>query len=766
MVQVRGLGTTLCCAAALTLASVTEAGHEISYYPSFYPQEIRIDALAPEAAGKEFLSKTDPLHAYVGAAPSFAGQTPSFLVSGASLGAFITVSFNPDAARLRDRDARCRAAAGVASRLATTGREDVVGHAYPITPQHGDYWGHVDRVPPPKPGTLQDDRLPVLNARASGGLEWLLGSNPGPTPDAWDMSVDEMPVPDLLRQASVGANIWLSPPWAKEGWFQAYLLLRPALSDAARGERADRLYERLTLGTFKDLAERIDSERQLVAALAHGCERTVIGYRLRRDFYSDDFSNGIENIALDSQWGLNAPIAIRTVKLKDFPWNGWLRLGVSGHAQAAWNPVAGFTDPTGRLVWSAVGDGAYLPITHDGRWLPNRAEVLPDEDEPKPNQSLLVPADALMPETRSGKLAPVGVGRGAVAKLAYKLSTSAFQDGTEMEPADFLYPFALAFRWSGGEANRPTFDPDIATATTLLRARLAGVRPVRIEERSLQLADLTFTYRSPIVEVYLNSAASDQEENALVAPPWSSVPWHVLALMETAVERGLGAFSQGEAARRGVPWLDLVRDKAQLTKLAPLIEEFARTGYRPGAIEHLVTVEAATARWQALGAFLQASGHLLVTNGPYRLTSWSPQSTVLAVVREFTYPIGLGTFDPFAYPARAIVTGIERTPDRFLVAADVEIAAKQQRDRRLVRNPLTRETMRETYAIRPIARYLIVGAEGRLAAAGNAHWESDGRFAAPLPTGLSPGSYTLFAAIFVDGNTMNPSFGRLDFESK
>ena len=335
-----------------------------------------------------------------------------------------------------------------------------------------------------------------------------------------------------------------------------------------------------------------------------------------------------------------------------------------------------------------------------------------------------------------------------------------------MEPADFLYPYALAFRWGEGEANRPTFDPDIASATRLLRGRLAGVRPVRIEERSLQLADLTFTYRSPIVEVYLNSAASDAEENALVAPPWSSVPWHVLALMEAAVERGLGAFSQAEAARRGVPWLDLVRDKAQLGKLAALIKELAQTGYRPAALEGLVSPEAATVRWQALDAFLQANGHLLVTNGPYRLVSWSPQSTVLAVVRDFTYPIGLGTFDPFAYPAHAVVTGIERAPDRFLIAADVEIAAKQQRDRRLVRMRLTRETLRETYAVRPVARYLVVGAEGRVAAAGNAHWESDGRFAASPTTNLSPGRYTLFTAIFADGNTLDPSVGRLGFEIK
>ena len=215
----------------------------------------------------------------------------------------------------------------------------------------------------------------------------------------------------------------------------------------------------------------------------------------------------------------------------------------------------------------------------------NRAEIVPDEEEHKPNQSMLVPAEALMPEARSGRLAPVGAGRGAVAKLTYKLAASAFQDGTEMEPADLLYPYALALRWGEGEANGPTFDPDIAAATKLLRARLAGVRSCASRSATCSSPTSRSTIAARSSEVYLNSLASDPEENALVAPPWSSVPWHVLALMEAAVERGLGAFSQAEAARRGVPWLDLVRDKAQLTMMAALIKEFAQTGYRPAALE-------------------------------------------------------------------------------------------------------------------------------------------------------------------------------------
>src|SRR5262249_28477962 len=258
------------------------------------------------------------------------------------------------------------------------------------------------------------------------------------------------------------------------------------------------------------------------------------------------------------------------------------------------------------------------------------------------------------------------------------------------------------------------FDPEVAAATQRLRDRLAGVRVVRVDERALQVADLTFTYRNPIVEVYLNGPSVDAQEDALVAPPWSTLPWHVLALMEAAVERKLAAFSHAAATQRGLPWLDLVRDKGQLAALGGLIQEFIVVGYRPPGLERFVSREAATQRWQALAKFLQESGHLLVTNGPYRLVRWSPEATVLGGMRDFNYPVGIGTFDRFTYPAHAVVTGMEHAGDRVLVTADIEMAVKVQRSHRPVRQPLSRQTLRGTLAIRPEARYFIADGDGKV----------------------------------------------------
>jgi hypothetical protein len=747
----------------VSLVSVARAGHEVSYYPSFYPQEIRIEALNPAAAAQAFAGTADPLHAYIGTAPAFPGPAPAQLKSVLSLRSFITASVNPQSARSQSAQARCRAVQEAAQELVQ--QSDVIVHRYPITPYHADYLSHVDLIgAPAAPAQRGKERTP-LTFRAGAGARSLLSPDTPLDAAHWDVDVAEHSVDELLHNAGVGASIWPPPPWAKEGWFQAYQLLRPFLGEQARAERADAIYERLMLGNASEETERLNLQRTLLAALTQGCERAVIGYRLRREYYNDEFSNGVENIASDSQSGLNSAIALRTMKLKDFPWNGWLRVGIDEDKDAAFNPLAGFSDAMGRMVWSMIGDAAFLAIPYNSGWVQNRAEILPEETQ-KANQSMLVPSGTLMPEAGTGRLLALGPGKGAMGKITYRVAASAFQDGTEVEAADLFYPYALAFRWGGREGSGPVFDPDIAAASRLLCERLAGVRLVRVDERTLAIADLSFNYRSPVVEVYLNNLSADAENNATIAPPWSSVPWHVLALMEASVERNIAAFSQSEAARKGVPWLDLVRDKAQVAKMTELIKEFAQTGYRPAALEGLVSTEVASGRWRALAKFVEENGHLLVTNGPYRLVSWSPKATVLAVVREFTYPVGIGTFDRFAYPPHALITGIEEADNRILLSTDVELALKQQRDHLRVRTPLTRATLRGTLAIAPLPRYLVVGDGGKVVAAGGAKWREDGRFAVTPPPAPAAGSYRLFAGIFLDGNTVDPSVISMKLESK
>ena len=134
---------------------------------------------------------------------------------------------------------------------------------------------------------------------------------------------------NLVNSAMAAMNGWLGPPGLKTGWYQAYLALGDLVDPNAK-ERVEAGLRRLQTGDFADAAERINLERAFVAQLIGGCRKVVIGYTVKREYFNAEFSAGIENIGYDSLTGLNSPIFIRTVKLKDFPWNGWLALGIDG----------------------------------------------------------------------------------------------------------------------------------------------------------------------------------------------------------------------------------------------------------------------------------------------------------------------------------------------------------------------------------------------------------------------------------------------------
>ena len=264
--------------------------------------------------------------------------------------------------------------------------------------------------------------------------------------------LEAVPVEALIAGAGAQTDGWPGPPWVREGWFHAHRLLAPAL-DAGERETVDRAYEQLVRGEARSFAEHTDLERQLVGALTKPCRRLVVGYAVRDEYFEDKYPEGVENIAYDSLSGLNSAVFIRTVKLKDYPWNGKLHLGVRDRSEAAWNPVAGFTDAIGRLIWSAVGDPAMIPFPFNASWMPNRVQ---SEVTRVVGQSggIKVPADALCPQgTGSAFLQRVGDRTFASAKVVYEVVASPFEDGTEMAVADLLYPYVFAYRW-GVKAGR------------------------------------------------------------------------------------------------------------------------------------------------------------------------------------------------------------------------------------------------------------------------------------------------------------------------
>jgi hypothetical protein len=693
----------------------------------------------------------------VGPDPFAQGRPPPEVSHVESLGSYLVLTFRAESKRLKTREARCAAASLILRKLAGV-KDAYVFHPHPVTPYHEDYLQHFDVAQSAKQAALSGP--PAGQGPASLGLRWRAqGQLPGRLArslgragrEAWDATIAEEPADALLASRAGGVNGWPGPPWLKQGWFHAYLLLAEAIRDRARKAQVEDIRQRLAGGAYDGLEEQLNLERQLVSLLAAGCERVVVGYTVERAHFNADFSAGIENVGYDSHGAFLSPVFPRTVKLKDFPWNGWLRLGVEARPLSAWNPIGGFGDPAGRLIWSAAGDPALLPPPYGGEWIANRiaaASVI----RPAVPGGVPVPRDALGPEPGSGAFGPLGDRQTARLKIVYRVLTSAFHDDSRMSAADAIYPFSFAFRW-GTRPARPgaPYDPLVDEATAAIRRALVGFKIVRVEKEVRDLGELRIVREIPVIEVYLRAAPVDPSQAAALAPPWSSLPWHLAVLMEEAVARGAAAFSADEAKRRGVPWLDLVRDPRLGARLAALVEEFERRGYLPDALKELVAPHEATLRWSALKRFFRERGHFLVTNGPFQLAKWSEGSAVLQVWRDLSYPLGVGAFDRYALPLQASVARIEARPGGLRISAEVERAERAQRSTTVVRVPLTGTPGDGVDQPRVACRYVVVGPGGDVLRAGTVAPGKDGTFSLDLQ-GLPAGEHTVLTGLSQNGN--------------
>ena len=366
-----------------------------------------------------------------------------------------------------------------------------------------------------------------------------------------------------------------------------------------------------------------------------------------------------------------------------------------------------------------------------------------------------IPSDALLPEPGTGRLQKVGPDKFAKLKLTYRVLGSAFHDGSRTAVADLLYAYMFAYRW--GTTNGDHYDSYVDAATAPMRRYLAGLRPRGSDtvSRSFRVGDVNFIRELFTFEIYTTASSEDAERDGIVEPPWSTLPWHLIVLMEETVHRGWAAFSKAEAERRGVEWLDLVRSQETKARMASLVEAFEREGFRPDALKPLVTADEARRRWAALSMFYKEHGHFLVTNGPYRLKGWATESATLEAFRDLTYPLGVGSYDAYATPRRGFITEIRQEKNRIKLSGDIETIFKFARSYRIDRVPLRSVAPEVLKRASPECRYLIIDDKGTVVFAGAAALQDDRAFQIDLTGKLPAGDYVVAASIVVNGNATN-----------
>src|SRR5437868_8728296 len=88
----KGIAVATLLLGAATTQPMAQAGHESPFYPSFYPQEIRIETLDPAAAAAGW-TKTR-VHAYIGDGLFVGGAVPADATAIVSLRSYLVLTFD------------------------------------------------------------------------------------------------------------------------------------------------------------------------------------------------------------------------------------------------------------------------------------------------------------------------------------------------------------------------------------------------------------------------------------------------------------------------------------------------------------------------------------------------------------------------------------------------------------------------------------------------------------------------------------------------
>jgi hypothetical protein len=126
---------------------------------------------------------------------------------------------------------------------------------------------------------------------------------------------------------------------------------------------------------------------------------------------------------------------------------------------------------------------------------------------------------------------------------------------------------------------------------------------------------------------------------------------------------------------------------------------------------------------------------------------------VLRVVRDFSYPLGVGSWNRYAIPRRAFVTRADVRGDRLELGLEVDRVEHFAREFSVTPEPLTARFGQRDAEL-PVCRFVAIGPGGAVARAGAVAPTAPGICVIAL--GGLPRPATVLVAPVVNGNEVDP----------
>ena len=435
----------------------------------------------------------------------------------------------------------------------------------------------------------------------------------------WSMYTEGWGRSTFVRYDSVGLGQMYAP------WF-SYM---PGFNEPSywnyKNDKLDELTQQVYTGDFKSPIERAEIIQE---AITEGVNESVrIFLASKTDQYVAN--KRVEGIVND--FGAGVPSRFTPINAKTD--NDELVIGVKQIYQGAWNPVMGLTDTYSRQIWGVVSDPGTFKHPFTGETFPVRANW--NVETNGPDGKLEIPQDAIIWDPKSQKWEKVGQDNLATSKVTFDFIFSNWHNGVKMDMNDIIHSLYFTIEWgTQTDENDKTFDTEFTPRAAQSVKTIKGIIP--IDENT--------------IEVYVDYWHFDEGEISDWALLWSSTPWEISAAMENAVKDRKLSFSRSGATNNNVNWLSLIIPNDAVI-IKEYLEKFRDNSHMPPSIikENSNSISYYNDRYQKSIEWIENKNHAIISNGPYYLESYTPESRTITVnaFEDDSYPFAAGKWKEF-----------------------------------------------------------------------------------------------------------------------
>ena len=442
------------------------------------------------------------------------------------------------------------------------------------------------------------------------------GSNPADL--KWSLYTEGWASSAFVRYDSIGLGQMYSP------WFSNM----PGFNDPTywnyENVKLDEITQRIYTGDFESSEIRSELIQEAVVEGINESVRIFLASKIDQ-YVVNEKIRGVVN-----DFGAGVPSRFTPINAQSE--ENELVIGVKQIYQGAWNPVRGLTDSYSRQIWGIISDPGSFKHPFTGETIPIRSTW--DVETAGPNGKLNNPQKSVIWNPKSQEWSNISLDSFATSKVTFDFNFSNWHNGEMMDMNDILHSLYFLIEWGTQiDENDKTFDTEFTPIATQSIQTIKGVNV--IDEDT--------------IEVYVDYWHFDDAEIADWAMMWNSMPWEISVAMEKAVTDGKVSFSRSGATSKNVNWLSLIIPKdANIIK--ENLEEFKNDNYIPnGFKENAQNEKYFQDRYNSSIKWIEENNHAVISNGPFYLKSYAPESRTITVdsFNDESYPFKTGEWSKF-----------------------------------------------------------------------------------------------------------------------